>query len=127
MAFFPFFWLLKEGCSHYCTAVEAAVEYIHVHLYDKIVLRDVAEAAGISPCHLSRIFRRDTGISIVDYIQKERVNSARHMLIYSDYSIAMISEYLHFSSQSYFIRIFEKYIGMTPGQYKRNYHKEISW
>lgn len=117
----------EEGNSHYCTAVEAAIEYIHVHLHDKITLQDAAEAAGISPCHLSRIFKRDTGMSMVEYIQRERVSSARHMLIYSDYSIAMISEYLHFSSQSYFGRIFEKYTGMTPGQYKRNYHKKISW
>ena len=49
------------------------------------------------------------------------------MLIYSDFTLAVISEYLNFSTQSYFIKIFKKHTGMTPAQYRRYYREEESW
>ena len=100
-------------------AVEKAVHYIHIHLHEKITLRDAAEAAGFSPYYFSRRFREETGMTFVDYIQKERIEAAESMLVYSDFSIAQISEFLNFSTQSYFIRIFRKYKGVTPGCYRK--------
>lgn len=81
----------------------------------------VAEAVGLSDCHLSRIFKKEVGMSMVDYVQKERIEAAKHMLVNSDETLAAISQYLYFSTQSYFIRIFRKYTGMTPGKYRRDY------
>ena len=80
-----------------------------------------AEAVGLSDCHLSRIFKKEVGMSMVDYVQKERIEAAKHMLVNSDETLAAISQYLYFSTQSYFIRIFRKYTGMTPGKYRRDY------
>ena len=81
----------------------------------------VAEVIGLSPCHLSRIFKKEVGMSMVDYVQKERIEAAKYMLIHTDETLAAISQYLYFSTQSYFIRIFRKYTGMTPGQYRRDH------
>ncbi len=117
----------EKGKRHYSTSIENAIHYIHIHLHEKITLKDIAEEIGMSACHLSRVFRKETGISFVDYIQKERVEAARHMLIYSRYTTSEISEYLHFSTQSYFIKIFYKYIGMTPAQYRKYYREKEVW
>ena len=81
--------------------------------------KKTAEAAGISASYLSRLFKKETGILFVDYIQKERIEAACNMLTYSDYTAAQISEYLCFSTQSYFIKIFRKYTGTTPAKYKK--------
>lgn len=110
----------EHGNRCYNRYIEDAIRYILVHLHEKIVLEDIAEAVGISACHLSRVFKNATGQSVVDYIQKERVRAAGNMLIYSKYTMAEISEYLHFSTQSYFIKMFKKHMGVTPGEYRKN-------
>lgn len=117
----------EKGKRHYSTVIENTIHYIHIHLHEKITLKKAADQVGISPCHLSRLFKRETGVSFVDYIQKERVEAAGHMLIYSEFTISEISEYLYFSTQSYFIRIFRKFMGMTPAQYRKYYRENESW
>lgn len=116
----------EKGNRHYRAQIDAAIHYIVIHLHEKITLETVADAVGMSPCHLSRVFRKETGMSIVDYVQWERVEAAKHMLIYSDATLSAISQYLYFSTQSYFIRIFKKYVGITPGQYRQSY-REDDW
>ena len=69
--------------------------------------------------------KKETGMLFVDYIQKERIEAACNMLTYSDYTAAQISEYLCFSTQSYFIKIFRKYTGTTPAKYKK--YKVQDW
>lgn len=117
----------EKGKKHYSAKIAAVMHYVHIHLHETITLETAAAAAGFSACHLSRVFRQETGMSLVDYIQKERVEASRYMLIYSDYTLAVISEYLNFSTQSYFIKIFKKHTGMTPAQYRKYYREEESW
>lgn len=110
---------------HYSSKIETALHFITIHLHEKLTLEIVAEAAGLSPCHLSRVFKKEVGMSIVDYVQKERIEAAKHMLLNSDETLAAISQYLYFSTQSYFIRIFKKYTGMTPGKYRRDNRNRV--
>ena len=117
----------QEGNKQYCVLITNAIEYITIHLHEKITLESAAEAIDISAGHLSRIFKKETGMSFVDYIQKERVKAARNLLIYSNFTLTEISQYLHFSTQSYFISIFKKHFGITPGQYRKHYTKENTW
>lgn len=109
----------RNGMMNYSNTIEKAVKYIHLHLHAPITLEETAIAAGISSSYLSRLFKKETGMSIVDYIQKERIQAACNMLAYSDYTAAQISEYLCFSTQSYFIKIFKKYTGITPANYRK--------
>lgn len=109
----------KYGQCHYSPKLEKAMDYISLHLHTPVSLEEIAHEAGISPCYLSRTFKKETGISLVEFIQRERIEAACNMLKYSDYSAAEISQYLCFSNQSYFIRIFKKYQGMTPNRYRK--------
>lgn len=119
--------VFEKGKKHYSTVIEDVIHFIHIHLHEKITLSRAAEHTRISPCHLSRIFRKETGMSFVDYVQKERVEAAGHMLVYSEYTVPEISEYLHFSTQSYFIKIFRKFKGMTPAVYRKHYRENEKW
>ena len=75
---------------------------------------------------LSALFHKETGQTLTVFIHKVLIEKAQNLLAHSDYSLGEISTYLNFSSQSYFISIFKRYTGITPGQY-RKMHCQISW
>lgn len=100
-----------------------AMDYIYYHLHEKICLEDVADASGLSPNYLNSLFSREKGISIQRYICLKRIEAAKNMLLYSDYSETEISAFLAFSSPSHFIRVFRKHTGMTPRQYAKRYYR----
>lgn len=106
----------KLRCS---VKIRHSLRYIQVHLHDEITLGKIADSVKISPCYLSRLFQKEMDISIIEFIQKERVEAAKQRLLHTDELISVTSEYYHFSSQSYFIKIFKKYTGMTPAQYRK--------
>lgn len=92
--------------------------YIFDHLYEELALPVLAKASGVSTVHLSRLFRRETGISLTEYIQRQRVEEAKQLLSLSAYSLSDISARLQFHDQSYFTKVFKKYAGVTPKQYR---------
>lgn len=102
-------------------------DYVRKHYREKIYLEDVAEALGISPTYLSKLFRKETGQCLQDYINEERVFRAANLLIYSQLSLMEIAEYVHFPNQSYFGKIFKQIKHMTPKEYRDRYTpREIS-
>lgn len=106
----------------YSKAVVMAMDYIYDHLHSKISERDIAAHVSLSVSHLSRLFHGETGMTISMYIALQRVEAAKNMLQYSDYSAVDIGNYLAFYSHSHFISTFKKYTGITPGEFrKRNY------
>lgn len=98
--------------------VADAIEYIYVNLTERITVEDIAEHAGISVGHLSRLFKRETGVAVSDYIREKKVEKAQDLLRYSDWSLIDITNYLSFSSQSHFTQIFRNFTGMTPKRYR---------
>lgn len=109
----------KRANSRY---TEQCKEYIRKYYYQKICIPDIAEALGVSESHLSRIFKKETGESIQKYSMHMRIERAENLLKYSEASLTEISEYLCFSSQSHFGKVFKVYKNMTPKQY-RDYYK----
>lgn len=110
----------------YSKPVSIALDYISDHLHDKILVKDIAAAIGCTLPYISRIFHDETGISISEYISQKKVEAAANMLQFSDFTASEISCYLNFSSQSYFIKVFKKYIGISPKEYKKRFYT-ISW
>lgn len=98
--------------------IAAVSNYIQHHLSEPITTEQIAASFYISRTHLSARFHRETGITLSDYILKEKAEEAKRLLRYTDKSLAAISAYLGFSSQSHFSRTFRKYAGITPGEYR---------
>lgn len=98
-----------------------AVNYIICHINSRILLNEVAENLKLSPAYLSRLFRKETGETFSEYINKLKIEEASALLLYTEYSDLEISNMLAYSSQSHFIKVFRKYTGMTPKKYKKQY------
>ena len=100
--------------------VQQVIEYIFNHLHFRITLEELADQAGFTSSYLSHVFKNETGDTITEFIQKQRVSEAESLLRYSEFSILEISQYLGFCSQSHFTAIFRKYAGVTPAQFRKS-------
>lgn len=99
-------------------------DFIFSHLHDRITLEDLAIEADCNPNYLSQLFKECEGISISGYILQEKINRAKNLLIYSDYSYIEIATYLGFSSQSHLGTQFKKHTGYTLRQYREIYGRK---
>jgi AraC-like DNA-binding protein len=112
----------KRKENAFTRAVAEGIEYIETNLHMPIRIEEVAEHVNLSAGYYSVLFRKETGETFSDYVLRRRIETARNMLRYSDYSSTEISEILAFSSQSYFISCFKKATKMTPSEYRRRYY-----
>jgi len=106
----------------YSKQVIKAIDYISEHLHEKIKMQDVVDHLSLSIPYFSRLFKAETGVTFSDYLTIKKVEVASDMLRFSENTTSEISNVLNFSSQSYFIKIFKKYTGMTPSEYKKKYN-----
>lgn len=104
--------------------VVLAIEYINAHIQDRILVPELAEYLGLNDAYFSKLFKKETGVSVSDFIRLKKIDAAKHMLKHSDYSCLNISQFLSFSTQSHFIQAFKKQTGLTPEEYRKDYfHK----
>ena len=94
------------------------LDYIHSHIQERITISDLAEHTDLSAGYLSRLFKKETGISISDYIREKKVEKARELLRSGNASLIDIANQLSFSSQSHFTQQFRLYTGTTPKKYR---------
>lgn len=111
----------KTKSKNYSLYVEQGRDYIARHIYEKISLKEIAEEIGVHPVYFSRIFSRQMGMTLTDYILKEKIHISCNLLKYSNRSIAIIAEYMNLSPQSYFTKVFKQVTGETPARYRRTH------
>lgn len=95
--------------------------YIEEHLTDRIELADIADHVGISRTYASAVFKEELGITISEFILRERMIEAKRMLRDTDMTVSSIADRLSFCSQSYFTKNFTAAEGMTPVEYRRQF------
>ncbi|WP_256146664.1 helix-turn-helix domain-containing protein [Bacillus thuringiensis] len=71
--------------------------------------------------YLSTLFKNEVGMTLSEYIHREKVAEAKKLLTLTNYSLLEISTFLNFNNQSYFTKIFKKYTEVTPKQYRNQY------
>ncbi len=101
--------------------VEKAKDYVFANLHHKVTLSQTADKLHINQNYLSELFRKTEGIPFSGFVMAEKLKLARRMLIYSSYSYIDIAEYLGFSSQSHFGKLFKEHFGMTPREFRNQY------
>ena len=100
------------------TRMHYVLHYIHEHLTDKIKIDALCRKAYLSRNAFFKWFKEQFGITPLDYIIGERLKLAKQLLTTSRYSVSEVSQYCGFSDVNYFVRIFRKSEGITPGAYK---------
>ena len=115
--------LVKEQKEkrHTSSYTEQTKDFVKQHYREKIYLEKLAEKLRISSSYLSRLFKKETGINLQEYIIQVRLEKAANLLTYSEESIPRIAEYVNFPSQSYFGNLFKSNFGITPRQYREKY------
>ena len=104
----------------YSMRIQKIIDHIDQCCTRKITLQELADLAGVSKEHLTRIFRTELGMTPGKYIRRRRVRIAMQMLEQTDLSISRISEFLAFSSQPYFQKVFKEETGVTPLAFRKH-------
>lgn len=94
------------------------LRHINANLDKKLTTADLAAALKINRTYLCERFHQETGVTINDFIVELKIEEAKRLLLLTDKPIAQISEYLGFSSQSYFQNVFRKMTGLTPNAFR---------
>lgn len=108
----------------YSIHVIKAMDYIYIHLHEKIKISQIAEELSLDRSYLSSLFSAETGMSIHQYIISEKIRSASHLLTSSEMKYSEIAEYYGFSSQSHFASCFRKETGYTPMNYRKMFYQK---
>ena len=88
-------------------------------LYEKITVKGLAAALGVTPAYLSRVFHQEQGITLTDYITREKIRQACILLKNTDLSIRVIARFVSYIDPLYFSRIFRQKMGVSPSEYRQ--------
>ncbi len=114
----------KCKLEQHSVPIQNCCNYIQLHLSDKNSIPDLARQTGYSENYLSRKFRKEMGITLTEYVTRQRIESAKEMLISDSEEIQDICTRLGFGSQSYFGEVFRKFTKMSPSEYREKRHED---
>ena len=101
------------------------LSYITDHLGAKLSLEHLASISGYRPDYFGKLFRREIGLGVSEYICNRRIECACYELEYSSRTVDEIAVETGFFDTSYFIKMFKRYCGCTPLQYRRKHKTNV--
>lgn len=109
--------------SHFSRQTEHRINnvcrYIHQHIHQPLELSVVASLIFLSESAFCKFFKKTTGTTFTDYVNKARIEAVSYQLIYTDLPIAQISTNYGYESQTYFNRVFKRIKGCSPMEFRR--------
>ena len=112
--------IFLQGVNPVSPAVSKALDFIAANYTEPITLEEIAEAAGLSTFRIAHLLKETTGKTALQNIHYLRIQEARRLLEESDMSCTDISYETGFGDQSYFIKQFKKWMGITPAKYRKS-------
>ncbi len=106
-----------ERKKQYSGQVSQVIEYVRQNIAEDISLEKCAELAGCSYTYLSREFKKETGMRFVEFLNRQRVDKAKSLLIRKDFSMKEIVELSGFRNYNYFFKVFKEIEGVTPSEF----------
>ena len=104
--------------ASYSKPIQSCIDYIDTHLTEALSIEQMAERLGYAKYYLSNRFKKETGITINNYIKFARLEQAKLQLETTNRRIDDIAESLGFSSRTVFDKAFKQNVGQTPAQYR---------
>ncbi|HKC63075.1 MAG TPA: AraC family transcriptional regulator [Pyrinomonadaceae bacterium] len=103
--------------------IERAREFLHDNFSEPLVLEDIAKSAGVHTVHLARVFRREFGCTIGEYVRRLRVEYACQKISSTELSLSEIALMAGFADQSHLTKTFRNFFGLTPSEYRKIFRK----
>ncbi len=117
--------LASQG-KNYSIHVVRCIDYMYDNLHSQITVEYLAKRCNLPSSYLSRLFKKETGVSVSKYIIQLKVEAAKNMLLHSDLTLSDVSIILAFGEQSYFTSVFRKHTGFAPRKYQALHLREMS-
>lgn len=109
----------ESRCGIHCfRRVRTVRDYVLNHISHPVTTGELAQALGTNRTYLCKLFREETGLTVNEYVTSVKMDEAKRLLDRTRKTVAEIGEYLGYSSQSHFQRVFKKYTGSTPAEYR---------
>ena len=83
-----------------------------------LTLKKIANTFNMNASYLSNLFRKETGQTLTDYVTQKRVSHAVYLLNHTNMQIQMVAQACGIHDVNYFVKVFKKYVNMTPSQYR---------
>lgn len=104
-----------------CTSViNQIITFLNNNYHKDISLKTISEYVSYNESYISHLFSKEIGVTIIDYLNKARVDKAKNLLINSNLKVYEISSKIGFHSVEHFSRSFKKHIGSSPKNFKSN-------
>ncbi|MEK3882371.1 helix-turn-helix domain-containing protein [Paenibacillus sp. PL2-23] len=114
---------LYGGTSSKRSEIAEACHFVTQHLDRKITLEEVAEQLFMNPSYFSRLFKKETGETFIEYVTRMKMHRAKELLESSATPVGKICELLGYDNQSYFIKLFKAFAGVTPVEFRGQLRK----
>lgn len=96
-----------------------AIHFLKRRSCEHITMEDVARYVGFSPSYFSKVFKEEMSCTFNHYLNQLRIENSKPLLLNRELNLSDICYMVGFEDQSYFIKVFRKHMGVTPGQYRR--------
>ncbi|MFC5732291.1 helix-turn-helix domain-containing protein [Cytobacillus gottheilii] len=107
-------------------SIQQVKKWIDEHLGENITVKRIADLVYMNPTYFCEYFKNNTGITVLDYVTQKRLEKAKELLEIPDLKIYDISDAVGYHDTKYFSKLFKKWHGNTPSQYREAFFKRIS-
>lgn len=99
--------------------IERSIRYIQQNIEEEISRVSVADYVGLNPAYLSRLFKKETGQNLIDFLISVKMNRTRELLDTTDMSVSAIAQQVGYSNFSHFTKMFRKQFDVNPQEYRK--------
>jgi AraC-like DNA-binding protein len=112
--------LLDHSVDRENEHIKKIKKYILKHIREDVSLDEIASEVHLVPRYVCTLFKRETGMTITEYMVGEKIELAKRLIIMRRQTLTEIAETCGFSDYNYFSRVFKRIVGMTPGEYRKS-------
>lgn len=113
----------NQSLRNHSPIIRKAVDYVNLNLSSPLGLKDMAELFNVNSSYLSTLFKKEMGITLTDYVNKQRIDAALKLLNTGDMQVQDIAYFVGISDVNYFSKLFKKQVGNTPSGYQKEIQK----
>lgn len=109
--------------DHYSELIQKIIHYILSNISADLTPSNIASFVSFSPSYIARKFKDEVGMTLVNYITEQRIRIAKDLLLKQNMQVQDIASYVGIEDWNYFTKLFKKYTGSTPSNYRKSHYE----